>query len=521
MLLEKERLKPTLRKYQENILATAKEKNTLVVLPTGLGKTLIAFELIDYRLKYGKPNAKALFLAPTKPLVDQHFTNFRKAYRWNAHMLTGAINSKKRKEIWESAKVVFATPQTIANDLENGLISLKDVCVVVFDEAHRCLKQYDYVDIAKRYVSEGEDVRILGLTASPSEEKAKITEICKNLNIEAIEIRTRESKDVKPYIKKLILKIIKVDLDDELLEVKNLLEGYYKRKLEELNNRGFLFKKNISKKEIVMLQKTLQMQASQNKSDFNLLRALTAVAIALKLQHAIELLETQSVKALYLYLQDLYQQADEKKSRAVIEIINNKDFKKAFLKVIELFNKGKENPKLEKLREIVEGEIASNKNFKAIVFTQFRDNVTKINEYLDKVGIKNKCFIGQAKKRENGLTQREQKKIIEEFKNSDINLLVSTSIGEEGLDIPEVDAVIFYEPVPSAIRKIQRAGRTARTKDGKVIILMAKNTRDEAYYWASWHKEKKMHWLIENINKKLNEKVNEVDIPLDKFVENE
>ncbi len=509
-----------LRKYQEAILNTAKQKNTLVILPTGLGKTLIAFELIKYRLKYF--GGKALFLAPTKPLVDQHFTNFKKSCSFETHMLTGAINSAKRKEIWKIAKVIFATPQTIANDLKNGLIDLKDVSVIVFDEAHRCLKNYDYVYIAKRYCEEGVKVRIIGLTASPSEEKVKVKEICNNLNIEAVEVRTRESPDVKPYIKKLNLKIIKVKIDEEMQEVRERLNSFYKKKLEELTNRGFLFNASPSKKDIIELQRRLQRQVSQasqagaNKN-FNLLRALTAIAIAIKLQHALELLETQSIKALYLYLQDLYEQAKEKKSKAVKEIINNKDFTKAFIKVVELYNKGREHPKLEKLKEILETEIKNNKEFKAIVFTQYRDNVTKINEYLSKAGISNRIFVGQAKKRNLGLSQKEQKEIIEEFKSGLLNILVSTSVGEEGLDLPEVDAVIFYEPVPSAIRKIQRAGRTARTKEGKVIVLMAEKTRDESYYWAAWHKEKKIYHIINDIDKKLKVE-KEVDITLDRFL---
>ena len=96
------------------------------------------------------------------------------------------------------------------------------------------------------------------------------------------------------------------------------------------------------------------------------------------------------------------------------------------------------------------------------------------------------------KKGETGLSQKEQQEIIKQFSLGEINILCATSIGEEGLDIPEVNAVIFYEPVPSAIRKIQRAGRTARLMPGELIILVTKNTRDEAYYWASFHKEKKM-----------------------------
>ncbi|MEM2478922.1 MAG: helicase-related protein [Candidatus Pacearchaeota archaeon] len=502
---------PELRAYQKAILETAKQKNTLVILPTGLGKTLIAFELINYRLKYfagseGKAG-KALFLAPTKPLVDQHFSNFKKSYSWESHMLTGAINAGKRKEIWEKARVIFATPQTIANDLRNGLINLDSVTVIVFDEAHRCLKNYDYVYIAQLY-KERQGGLILGLTASPGEERAKIEQICSNLSIQAVELRTRESPDVRPYLKRMKIKIIKVSMPQELQEIREKLNEYYSKKIDELRNRGFLLKQDPSKKDIIELQKRLQNEVKSSKN-FNLLKALTACAIALKLQHGLELLETQSISALYAYLQDLFEQARQKKSKAVLEMIRNKSFNDAFLRVVNCYNNGKEHPKLEKLKEIVSEEIKANPSFKAIIFTQYRDNVTKLSSFLESFGIKNRPFIGQAKKRDIGLSQREQRAIIEQFKRGEINVLVSTSVGEEGLDLPEVDAVIFYEPVPSAIRKIQRQGRTARTKEGRVLILMAEKTRDEGYYWAAFHKENKMHRIIDKIDEKLNKKEKE------------
>ena len=184
-----------------------------------------------------------------------------------------------------------------------------------------------------------------------------------------------------------------------------------------------------------------------------------------------------------------------------------------------MYNKGKEHPKLEKLREILEEKLKNNKEFKAIVFTQYRDNVLKIKEYLESHNINCEVFVGQAKKRNLGLSQKRQKEILEEFRYGLINVLISTSVGEEGLDIPEVDAVIFYEPIPSAIRKIQRAGRTARTREGEIIVLFAQKTRDEAYYWASWHKEKKMYRLIEKINGELSKKDKKI-IKLDEFFKN-
>jgi ERCC4-related helicase len=122
--------------------------------------------------------------------------------------------------------------------------------------------------------------------------------------------------------------------------------------------------------------------------------------------------------------------------------------------------------------------------------------------------VKAKIFIGQAKKNGVGLSQKEQKEIIQEFSAGKINILCATCIGEEGLDIPEVKVVIFYEPVASAIRTIQRTGRTARLMKGKLIILITKNTRDETHYYISRAREKQMRSLIDLIKDDLNKKKN-------------
>ena len=121
--------------------------------------------------------------------------------------------------------------------------------------------------------------------------------------------------------------------------------------------------------------------------------------------------------------------------------------------------------------------------------------------------IKASLFIGQASNaRTKGLSQKEQKSILEQFRHGTINVLCATSIGEEGLDIPEVDAVIFYEPIPSAIRKIQRAGRTARHAPGKLFILVTKDTKDEINHYASSARERKMYKTIGLVKQELKNK---------------
>ena len=180
------------------------------------------------------------------------------------------------------------------------------------------------------------------------------------------------------------------------------------------------------------------------------------------------------------------------------------EFNFVFMQSNELLTKNQEHPKLKKLVEIVKQEKSKNNKIKAIVFTQYRETATTICKNLNQIkDIKAKVFVGQAKRGETGLSQKEQKQIINEFALGKTNLLVATSIGEEGLDIPEVNVVIFYEPIPSAIRAIQRAGRTARLMKGKLIILITKGTRDETFYYASRAREKKMHKIIGDIRDEL------------------
>jgi len=496
------------RKYQEDIFLTTASNNTLVVLPTGLGKTLIALMLaINRMIKF--PKSKILFLAPTRPLAEQHYHYFQKHLPElfaDLILFTGKVKAEIRKKEWQNANIIFSTPQCIANDLKNNLYDLNDVSLLIEDECHRCIKNYSYTYIAKKYKEQAANFRILGLTASPGSEKEKIKKICENLFIEKVESRKRESDDVKEYLQELKFEVIKLDFPEELSKLRNILKKIYDKKVEELINRKLLFGRP-TKKNLLETQHKIMRAISTGNRHFNILSGASACAIAIKIQHALELIETQTLASTFEYIQSLFEQARQEKSKAVKQIIKSPEFNQAYNYLIELIAKKQENPKLEKLKEIIINEIKLKKNAKIIVFAQYRDTVVKICKELNSIpGVNAKVFVGQAIKGETGMSQKEQQELIKEFSIGKINILVSTSIGEEGLDIPEVDAVIFYEPIPSAIRKIQRAGRTARLFPGKLIILLIKKTRDESYYWAAFHKEKKMYEAMDDIGDEMNNK---------------
>ncbi|MCX6750223.1 MAG: helicase-related protein, partial [Candidatus Pacearchaeota archaeon] len=244
----------------------------------------------------------------------------------------------------------------------------------------------------------------------------------------------------------------------------------------------------------------------------------SACAQAIKIQHSLELLETQTLEGFYKYLKRLFEQASKKQSRGVIKLVSKPEFNFVFSQANELLLKKREHPKMNELINIIQREKEENKNMKMIIFTQFRETASNISKKINEIeGMKSKIFIGQAKKDSSrGLNQKQQKKIIEEFSEGKINILCATCIAEEGLDIPEVNLVVFYEPIPSAIRTIQRAGRTARLMKGKLIMLITKKTRDEAFFYVSKSREKKMKTAIESIKDDLNNGNNGFKIDIQK-----
>ena len=188
-----------MRLYQERILGSISGANSMVVLPTGLGKTNVALLLSAQRVRRGK----VLFMAPTRPLAAQHGKVFRELLKVAPEkqaLITGIVPPAEREKIYSQSKIIFATPQTIQNDVITGSLRLSEFSLLIFDEAHRSVGEYPYPFIAEKYMKDCETPLILGLTASPGDNAVKIREICQSLYIENIEVRTEDDEDVKPYV---------------------------------------------------------------------------------------------------------------------------------------------------------------------------------------------------------------------------------------------------------------------------------------------------------------------------------
>ncbi len=493
------------RLYQEVISASAIQRSTLVVLPTGIGKTVIALMLMAETLRTKKGNI--LFLAPTKPLVEQHASSVKKFLVSDKPIvLTGEMPPAKRKAIWGSSQIICATPQVVSNDLISGQIDLNDISLIVFDEAHRATGDYAYVFIAEKY-ARVKGGHVLGMTASPGHDKEKIMEVCDNLRIKGVEIRHDYDPDVVKYVHDVKIFWKEVKVPKEMKKILDFLKEAKKEQLAELQKLGYMKgSKYASTKDLLAANREIRAAIGSGSEDPSMFEASSVVAVIMKLNHAQEMAETQGLGALRSYFEKLTTEASSKgSSKASKTTIALPKFQLAMheSKVIELDKMA--NPKLKMVSDIVQQQLRAHKHSKVIVFTHYRETSEQVVEMLEKLdGIKPARFVGQASKgSDKGLNQKKQVELIDRFKGGEINVLVATSVAEEGLDIPATDLVIFYEPVPSEIRTIQRRGRTGRQSSGKVFILIYKGTRDESYYWSSRHKEARMQKELDKLRRDL------------------
>ncbi|MEK6901373.1 MAG: DEAD/DEAH box helicase, partial [Nanoarchaeota archaeon] len=414
---------------------------------------------------------------------------------------TGSVAPEKRAELWKEAQIVISTPQGLENDCINRRVRLEEVSLLIFDEAHHATGEYSYVWLAQQYEKMAKYPRILALTASPGSDMETVKLVCSNLNIEKVEVRTEKDPDVKPYIQPLTMHWIKVGFPEEYKSIQKHLKDCCQSKLLEAQRYGYCHSSNLTKGELLALQGELQKQISQGIRDFELLRSISLVAEALKVDHALELLESQGIQQLHIYFEKLRTESLTSTIKAVKNLMIDLNMKSAMYLTEEVLRQNIQHPKLGKLTELVSTCIQEQPKAKVIVFTQYRNSAEEIVRVLDERDISTQIFVGQAKKNGLGFSQKQQKEILDKFRHGEFNVLIATSVAEEGLDIPKVDKIIFYEPVPSAIRSIQRRGRTARQEEGEVFILITEGTRDEAYRWSSHHKEKRMYRNLEQLKR--------------------
>ena len=542
------------RTYQSNISQSAFNRNTLVILPTALGKTIISL-LVCANTLYNYKDKRVLIMAPTRPLVIQHMNSFFSVLKMLEDQIaavTGKIVPYARRAIWNKPEIrlVFATPEVVKNDIEENRLSLNDFTLLVFDEAHRAVKDYAYTFIAKEYVKQSIYPLILALTASPGSDKQRMKEVCDNLFIEHVEYRSEEDPDVRQYINPIEVEWKYLDLPSEYQYIISNLKSILHEKIRWLVQHRILSQKDprwIFKRNLIdagdQIRYNLELTMEEERGPLYV--ALMQQSSALSLMYCTELIESQGSYSLKAFLDRIEEEGhgvasgagSGGSSKSHQSILNDSRIKEVRTLVSNLTT---EHPKINYIVNLLRNRYHSSNftqnsnakkdgqynrqekldpgsdynrshnhlipyhdlqnNSRTLIFTQYRDSARHIVEMLSKNGINASRFVGQAKRQGDiGMKQNEQTSILESFRNGEFDVLVATSIAEEGLDIPQVDLVIFYEPIPSEIRHIQRRGRTGRMSAGSVIILAAKETIDERNLHASKRRIQKMKQTLSSL----------------------
>lgn len=465
-------------------------------------------------------------MAPTKPLVAQHMGSFFSLLRIPEDIVaivSGKNQPESRLAIWNngSLRLVFATPEVVRNDLVENRLSLAEFSLLVFDEAHRAVKNYAYTSIARYYLQQSSNPTIFAMTASPGSERGRVKEVCNNLSIEQIEYRNEEDPTVKPYVNPIQTTWQWFTIPQEYKYISSIFRSMLEEKLRFLIERGLLRKKNpnwIFKRDLINLGEEIQYKIELTMEELRgpLYSALMQQSSALTLTYCAELIESQGSQSLRAFLNRIENDA----GKAHLLLLNDRRIKeiRTFINAMKL-----DHPKMtylihllkqhysqpnEKDNNMIAGQekqvVLANERPKVLVFAHYRDTAKRIVETLNENGLQAVRFVGQARRElDMGMNQEEQSAVLESFRNGEFDILVATSIAEEGLDIPQVGLVVFYEPIPSEIRYIQRRGRTGRKSAGTVVILATKNTLDERYLYASKRRIEKMKQILSSLSSSL------------------
>ena len=457
------------RQYQYDITCAAIQQNTLVSLPTGLGKTLIA-AVVLYNFYRWYPTGKVLFLAPTLPLVDQQVQACYEIMGIPASdtaLLTGKVPAVQRTTIWKERRVFFCTPQTVQRDLEANRCDALQVVCVVLDEAHKSTGEYAYCKVISHLEKAGAKFRVVGLSATPGTSIKAVQNVINVLRINCVEARSDNDPDVKQYIHDRQTDVVVVKGMDATKDVENKLNEIIGPLLDILRKRNvilpqFTDHKAISSYTLLKCQAFITSQP-QNQRDNAAIGYLSAGICFLQIRTDLHKHGIGTVRSKLQKLQN------DRPRGPLATIVKGDTFQALWNEVDNvscnpnavdnnLEAKYKNNPKLKKLCEILvdhfEKSKAASTSSRVIVFSQFRTSVSEIVDVLNesKPLIRARHFIGQGKsgggtgtkatkqktggeqqqQLMDGMKQDEQKNVIARFKDGVYNTLVCTSIGEEG-----------------------------------------------------------------------------------------
>ncbi len=489
------------RAYQLEAVDVALSSSTLLVLPTAAGKTAVAWMVIAEMFQ--RSDGWALMIAPTAALVKQHLDDLESVFDKESTQpiaMSGAIPPSKRGGMWNKGRLVISTPQVVRNDVNKGLLDLSDCCLLVIDESHHSTGKRAEAQVADLYLGHADEPLILGMTASPGSNSEKVEEICNRLQVGRIHLRTSEDNMLSEHLANLDIEELRVRVPDKIRELAEPFILWQETIVDRERRLGrYVIPGAVTHRGLANAMERANLAVRRGQS--NAYGSMSRIGLAMSLHHLINHLLCQGIAAAREFLdrKETGEDAEKKNTRNLLRDSRVRELRGSLREMPEIHSK------VGAVRRLVRERLRRDPDSRIIIFATYRDTVTALDTALADLRDANPIqFIGQSKRASGtGLTPKQQIERIESFRSGEGNILIATSVGEEGLDIPTADLVIFYEPVPSEIRTIQRRGRTGRHRDGDVVVIIAEDTRDEGARAAAIRREENMHRAVARVGRKL------------------
>ncbi|NXS32168.1 IFIH1 protein, partial [Pomatostomus ruficeps] len=541
----------SLRDYQMEVAKPALNgENIIICLPTGSGKTRVAVYItkdhLDKKKRAYEPG-KVIVLVNKVPLVEQHlqteFNPFLK--RW--YQVIGLSGDSQLKisfpEVVKRNDVIISTAQILENSLlnasredEEGVFFFPDFSLIIIDECHHTQKEGVYNNIMRHYLKDKMKNRklakenkplipqpqILGLTASPgvggatSYAKAEehILKICANLDACRIMTVEEHTSQLKNQVKEPSKKTVIADdkkrdpfrerITEIMTEIQNYCQLHPKSEFGTQTYEQWVIREE---RRAAKEEKRRERVCAEHLKKYN---------------DALQINDTIRMVDAYNHLNNFYKEEKSKKTVRSDDdedepAVSKQDETDEFL--IGLFHAKKkqlknltqkpenENEKLIKLRNTLMEEFTKTEKPRGIIFTKTRLSAfalfqwIKDNPKFEEVGIRAHYLIGSGHNSEmKPMTQNEQREVIEKFRHGNVNLLIATTVAEEGLDIKECNIVIRYGLVTNEIAMLQARGR-ARADESTYALVASSGSGSVEREDVNIFREKMMYKAIQRVQK--------------------
>ena len=485
------------RSYQWELANPGIEgKNYIVVAPTGSGKTLVAALVISKHLQKNQHNndkPKVVFIVNTKPLAEQQkkkLDHFIPGAEVDCSMGDGGpavINLLPHKD------VIVCTAGKLLDSIKSGKVTFDMISLMVIDECHHTKKSSPQANVMVRYLEhkakKGSKVpQIMGLTASPGagdnphlDEKKTIDHL---VNLCALMDATRGILLVKDNLEELDQNTNKPSYTLEIPLCRSPSDPFIKTTVIEMER----FEKTIPKfkcsfprwsqeYETIIQQHKQPLELSTNpefRDQIRTLRLLRCYSQSLNIY--MDLSDTDAVSVL-----EEYTGLPTEDSQATP---HERELKKSLQELLIRLKRldSIENPLLKAVKDKLIERFSQNPSSKGIMFVRTKKHASSICKWITNVpelaacGITPRVITGHTRETGAGMTQVDQEEVMKSFREGVCNLLVATSVAEEGLDVPACNLVIRFQHVSNEIAKTQTQGR-ARAEESEGFTILSSDSK--------------------------------------------